>query len=111
MHLNESSLLVLFIGESIELDERAFKNKHMQHGPHKAIAPGYSGNRIQHDFGALTAEERAYELRLSIATKTEHWIPKNGNKIRVGRLRCEIANKYAVLLGILRGAKHVRSGK
>ena len=67
MHLNESTLLVCLVGES-RMDVfsgRWFKKVNFVL-PDKTISPRHTGDWIEHNFGTLTAKERADELGFTI---------------------------------------------
>jgi len=79
--------------------------------PDKAIAPRDACQGIQHNLGTLAAEEGSDKLWFSVIAQPEDWIAENSHKVRIGGLWRQIADKNAVLFGILlRRSGRLRSG-
>lgn len=103
MHFDQSSLLIGLIGKAARIDVNWTKRGTMGKvsSPDKPVAPRNSGNRIEHYFCAFAAQEWTDELGFAIVPKAENWISEHCDKVRVRSLGSEIADKDAILLGVL----------
>ena len=102
MHFYQGPLLISFIGESMRRTVRQICSRGSRiNAPHKAIPPRNTGQWVQHDLGALAAQEWPNEFRSSVIAEPKHWVAEYGDEIRVRSLWCQITDEDAVLLRIL----------
>jgi hypothetical protein len=92
MHFYQGPLLVSFISESMRGKSwskyvcRGYPTKF--NAPDKAITTRNTGQWVQHDLGALAAQERSNEFGCSVIAKSKNWVTKYGDKVGIGRFRC-----------------------